>query len=171
MFKDWRHCSQDLVHLNLKKDRFYYIQAQAWHLKGYLLGTHSYSVMWNNLYNKFLVIELTDVETLRHQKCNILYLGKETSDKSKHIVGISDRPYNAQWFGNNPYIVDSDIAVDYKDIYSAVMQYPINKFKLLTQNCNTFTSYLHWKLELDIKRPIRSVGYKNKSWWQSNYGT
>lgn len=170
-FKDWRECSQDLIPLPLDKNKFYYMQAQAWHLKGYIGGTHSYSVAWSKDHNKFLVIELNDFETLGYQNCNIVYSGSESVDKSKHVACVTDRAYNAQWFGKNPYIVDSTSAVNYNDLLEVIKSYPLNEFKLLLQNCNTFTSYIHWRLNLEIKRPIRSVGYKNKTWWQEQYGS
>lgn len=166
MFKDWRECSQDLVEsLNLDPTRFYYLQAQAWHLKGYLGGTHSYCTFHHN--NQWLVIELTDRETLEVQGAEIIYAG---TDSEEHAPFITTRPYNAQWFGHDPYIVDSCDAVSFDSILQAANEYPIDTFKLLHQNCNTFTSYLIAKLDLKLKRPIRSVGFKNKKTWKEHYG-
>lgn len=170
--KDWRECSQSIVSLSLQKDRFYYLQARAWHIKGYLGGTHSYSAMWSKEHNDFLVIELTTPETLSYQKCSLIVnAGSDAKVKTNHYPSISNRPFNAQWFGSNPYIVDSSPAIEYSRVIDAIEQYPITEFRILDQNCNTFTSYLHWKLQLRVHRPIRSIGYKNKLWWEKNYGT
>ena len=169
LFKDWRICSQDLKHMPLDPSRFYYIQAQAWALKGYAGGTHSWCTFYES--NKWLVIELTDRETLSIQKANIIYDGPAIHDQD-HAPFITDRPYNAQWFGHDPFIVDScPMTVSYSDILYCAKQYPIRDFVLINQNCNTFTSYLIWKLNLNLHRPLRSIGFKNKKWWQKNHGT
>lgn len=164
-FKDWRICDQSVIALPLlDTNRFYYMQAQAWHLKGYLGGTHSYCTFYHN--DKWLVVELTDVETLNVQNAKTVYHG---ALEFEHAPFISDRPYNAKWFGHSPYIVDSCIAPEYEEIISACKNYPINKFEILTTNCNTFTSYLISTLKLNLKRPLRSVGFKNTQWWKKKY--
>lgn len=168
-FRDWRTCSQSLIPLTLDKDRFYYIQAQAWALKGYIGGTHSYSVFWSNEHNNFLIAEYTDAETVRYQTSQTVYSGDYTLD-TEHAPFITARPYNAQWFGKDPYIVDSCPYIDYSRVLYACKQFPLKGFNILHKNCNTFTSYLHWALDADLKRPVRSVGYKSKKWWNKHYG-
>lgn len=166
MFVDWKLCSQDLIPLSLTKDRFYYIQAQAWHLKGYLGGTHSYCVFWSAAHDKFLVVEYTDAETVSYQTTEVVYGGSTDSNRAPFITA---RPYNAQWFGHNPSIVDSCTFDNQADILYHIINYPLTEFKMLTQNCNTFTSYLIWKLNLKLKRPLKSIGFKNKQWWEQNF--
>lgn len=169
-FKDWRLCDQSLVPIELDKTRFYYIQAQAWALKGYLGGTHSYCTFWSKQHGKWLVVELTDQETVDYQNCTVLFRGTIDNDKTIHAPFITDRAYNARWFGKTPYIVDSCLlTVDYQDIKQACDEYPLKEFILVSQNCNTFTSYLIWKFNLPLKRPIRSFGFKPGRWWQANY--
>lgn len=164
-FKDWRICDQSIVDFpELDTNRFYYIQSQAWALKGYLGGTHSYCTFYHD--NKWMVAEITDMETLDIQNAMVVYNDTESEEKGPFI---SDRLYNAKWFGHAPYIVDSCISPQYDDILEACRNYPIKKFKLLTDNCNTFTSYLIAKLNLRLKRPIRSVGFKNRKWWKRKY--
>jgi hypothetical protein len=171
-FTDWRKCSQDVIPLTVSKDRLFYIQAQAWHLKGYTGGTHSWLTFWSTQHNDWLVVELTDQETLWYQNGDTVYHGSTTDVATVHAPYITTRPYNSQWFGHDPYIVDSCfLDVDYSDILLAAKNYPIKDFKLLYQNCNTFTSYMIWKLNLKLKRPFRSIGFRNKNWWQENYGT
>lgn len=171
-FKNWRQCSQDIVPLDLDKTRLYYIQAQAWHIKGYLGGAHSWLTLWSEEEQSWLVIELSDEETLSYQDGNVLYFGNNTGLSNAHAPFISTRSYNAQWFGHNPYIVDSCIAdVSIDRIIEAMKDYPIKEFKILNRNCNTFTSYMIWKLNLKLRRPFKSVGFKNARWWQKNYGT
>lgn len=169
-FKDWRTCSQNLIPLTLDKNRFYYIQAQAWALKGYIGGTHSYSAFWSEDHRSFLIAEYSDAETVSYQTSQVIYDGNY-NQRTEHTPFITARPYNAQWFGKNPYIVDSCPTVEYYKVLYACKEYPLSGFDIIRKNCNTFTSYLHWKLELDLKRPIRSVGYKSKRWWNKHHGS
>lgn len=167
-FKDWRRCSQDIIPLELDTDQIYYIHAKAWHIKGYLGGTHSWTTFYDHTHNRWLVAEYTDRETLAYQNAKIIYDGNLTKDDKKHAPYISDRPYNAQWFGSDPKIVDHCLACEADKILAACKSFPYDGFSLLTLNCNTFTSYLHYKLNLNLKRPLRSVGYKNKDKWRKN---
>ena len=168
-FKDWRECSQDLVPIELDQSRIYYMQARAWNLKGYLGGTHSYTTFYSNEHKAWTVIEYTERETLSYQGGVTLYDGNRSSDDTAHAPYISTRPYNAQWFGADPYVVDFTHAPLYNDVLKACKEFPLQGFRLIDLNCNTFTSYLHWSLGLHLKRPLRSVGYRNKDWWQSRY--
>lgn len=168
-FKDWRECSQDLVPMELNEDCIYYMQARAWNIKGYLGGTHSYTTFYSKEHKEWMVAEYTERETLSYQEGSTVYDGNATLDDTKHAPYISTRPCNAQWFGANPYIVDSCLAPSYNEILKACKEFPYNEFRILDLNCNTFTSYLHWKLGLNLERPLRSVGYKNKDWWQSRH--
>lgn len=165
IFKDWRECSQEPIELDLDPSYMYYLQAQAWHLKGYLGGTHSYCTFFHE--KEWLVVEMTDAETLEVQNADIRYQGTICSD---HAPFISNRLYNAQWFGNKPYVVDKCPAVPYDKILQAVKEYPIKEFNILHQNCNTFTSYLIASMDLNLKRPFRSVGFRNKKWWKEKHG-
>lgn len=164
-FKDWKQCDQSIVGMaGLNLDRFYYMQAQAWHLKGYLGGTHSYCTFFHD--NKWMVVEMTDIETLTVQNAEVIY---QKTDGADYAPFISNRSYNAKWFGHVPYVVDICATPTYDEIAHACDNYPINKFKILTSNCNTFTSYLISTLKLDLRRPLRSVGFKNARWWKKKY--
>ena len=165
IFKDWRECSQNLVRIDLDPNRLYYIQARAWHFKGYIGGTHSWTTFFSTEHDSWIVAEYTERETLEYQDGKIIYDGNITHDNTVHAPYITTRSYNAQWFGGNPYIVDSCQAVPYNKILKACREFPYKEFRLLDLNCNTFTSYLHWKLDLNLKRPIRSIGFQNKKWW------
>ncbi len=156
--------------MELEKSFIYYIQARAWHLKGYLGGTHSYTTFFSPAHDSWCVVEYTERETLAYQDGKILYDGNTTVDDREHAPYISTRSYNAQWFGADPYIVDFALAPTYEEVLESCKQYPLKGFKLLDVNCNTFTSYLHWNLGLHLDRPWRSVGYRNKDWWQSRHG-
>ena len=170
-FKDWRECTQDLKPLDLNKSQLYYIQARAWNNKGWIGGTHSYTTFFSEEHKSWMVAEYTERETLSYQNGVTVYDGNLTSDDTKHAPYISTRSYNAQWFGANPYIVDTCLAPTYKEVQQACVEFPYSEFNILNLNCNTFTSYLHWKLGLPLRRPLRSVGYKNKDWWQARHGT
>lgn len=171
LFKDWRECDQSCVVLPLQREKVYYIQARAWHFKGYLGGTHSWITLWSNEYNEFVTIELSDRETLKHQGARILLDSNKTNDDGKHSPVISARKYNSKWFGAKPAIVSESYAyVSYKQLADICNSYPISEYRTLTRNCNTFISYVIFKLNLNIRRPVRSVGFKNKQWWEKNYG-
>ncbi len=169
-FKDWRECSQDLIPIHLEKEFIYYLHAQAWHLKGYIGGTHSYLTMWSKEHNEWIVIELTDLETLSYQNCKVIYDGG-VSKREEHAAMISNRPFNAQWFGKNPKIIAWAPAPEYSDILKVAKEYPLKGFRLTSQNCNTFTSHVIYKLNLNLKRPLRSVGFRPRSWWEKFYAT
>lgn len=169
IFKDWRLCdiSQDL-NLILDTDKSYYLHAKAWHLKGWLGGTHSFFACYDQLRTTWFVAEITDRETLDVQGHNAIYSG--TSDYYERAPYITNRLYNTKWFGNKVKIVDSCPAVDFSDLLYITKSYPIKEFDLLKNNCNTFLSYIIWKLNLPLKRPIRSIGFKSTQWWNKNYG-
>jgi hypothetical protein len=161
MFKDWRLCDQSTVPFKLDQTQFYYIQAQAWHLKGYLGGTHSWFAFWHN---QWLVIELTDLETLDVQSANVIH-APWVANYTDHAPYISNRPYNAKWFGHAPHIINSCPAVAYDKLIEVADSYPFKDFKILYRNCNTFASYLIYKLQLPLKRPFKSVGFRSSNWW------
>jgi len=165
LFKDWRLLDQSPVDLGFEKEYVYYVHARAWALKGWFGGTHSWTVFWSTEHSEWLVIELTDIETISVQQAKILWI-KDNVDYQEHSPVISNRIPNAKWFGATPLIVGQcKNTFTYNDFAEVCKQYPIKNFKLLDQNCNTFTSFLIAKLNLKINRPLRSVGFKNKKYW------
>ena len=160
-FKDWRVLDQSPTKLTFEKEYVYYVHSRAWALKGWLGGTHSWITFWSQEHNQWLVLELTDKETLDIQNANILYC-RDNLKYQERSPTISDRIPNAKWFGSTPSIVGKTHNVyQYQDFVNVCKQYPVTEFKLLTQNCNTFISYVLKILKLDINRPFRSVGFKN----------
>jgi len=166
LFKDWRLLDQTSVSLPLDKEYVYYIHAQAWAMKGYLGGTHSWITFWSGKHNKWLVAEKTDIETVEVQNANVLWIRDGMGYCDKGPI-ISDRIPDAKWFGAIPRIVGkSKSTFKYEDIVQACEEYPIAEFKLLTQNCNTFSSYIVSTLNLDIKKPLLAYGYR-RTWTQT----
>ena len=160
LFKDWRTGDQSSVNLSFDKDYVYYIHARAWALKGWLGGTHSWTVFWSNEHNQWLVAEISDKETLTVQQAKILWIQPYAGLFDKVPV-ISNRVPDARWFGSTPIIVGSSYKTfNYYDIVAVCEEYPKKEFQLLTTNCNTFTSFLVHRLNLKIKRPLRSIGFK-----------
>lgn len=160
LFKDWRTGDQSSVNLSFDKDYVYYIHARAWALKGWLGGTHSWTVFWSNEHNQWLVAEISDKETLTVQQAKILWIQPYAGLFDKVPV-ISNRVPDARWFGSTPIIVGSSYKTfNYYDIVAVCKEYPKKEFRLLTTNCNTFTSFLVHRLNLKIKRPLRSIGFK-----------
>jgi hypothetical protein len=164
-FKDWRLLDQSSVGLSLHKDYLYYIHSRAWALKGWLGGTHSWIAFYSN--DQWLVLELTDRETIEVQNANLLYAWSDVGYQ-EHSPTISNRIPDAKWFGSTPIIVASTLNnFKYEEIVTICKNYPVKEFKLVTQNCNTFISYVIYKLGLKIKKPLRSFGFKNKFYWTS----
>lgn len=161
LFKDWRLLDQSPVELGLEKEYVYYVHARAWALKGLIGGTHSWTVFWSTEHNQWLVIELTDIETINVQQAKIFWV-RDNVDYQEHSPIISNRIPNAKWFGATPIVVDKcRNTFTYNDFVEVCKQYPIQYFRLLDRNCNTFTSFLIAKLNLKVKRPLRSVGFKS----------
>lgn len=165
LFKDWRLLDQTPVGLVFDKKNIYYLHSRAWALKGWLGGTHSWLTFWSKEHGKQLVVELTDPETISVQKANIIYNWSETKFQ-EHSPTISDRIADAKWFGSTPVVVDvADNTLSFLQIQQACAEYPNKEFRLVDQNCNTFLSYLIYKLDLKMKRPLRSIGFKK---WNYN---
>jgi hypothetical protein len=165
MFKDWRLLDQSSVGLSLHKDYMYYIHSRAWALKGWLGGTHSWFVFCDN--DQWLVLELTDRETIEVQNANILYAWDNVGYQ-EHTPTLSNRIPDAKWFGSTPVIVGKSLNKTTRlEIIQICNNYPIKEFKLITHNCNTFLSYVVYKLGLDIKRPLRSIGFKTTTFWEN----
>lgn len=159
-FKNWRFLDQSKVNLPFEKEYVYYVHARAWALKGYLGGTHSWTVFWSTEHDQWLVVELSDIETIDVQQGTILWMRNDIGYQDRGPI-ISNRAPNAKWFGATPIIVGkSKNTFIYDDFVKVCDQYPIQNFKLLNFNCNTFTSFLSAKLNLNIRRPLRSIGYK-----------
>ena len=164
-FTDWRLLDQSPVDLDLDKNYIYYLHARAWALKGWIGGTHSYTTFWSKKHSEWLVIELTDKETLEVQQADTYYIWDHV-DYTEHSPAISNRDPKARWFGARPFVVGQARNLFlYEDFENAAREYPIKKFELLKQNCNTFTSYLISRLGLRWSRPLRSVGFRNRKFW------
>jgi hypothetical protein len=169
LFKDWRLLDQSPVDLNLNRDYVYCIHSRAWALKGWLGGTHSWTTFWSEEHQQWLVIELSDKETINVQQASLYWI-REDVEYQEHSPIISNRCPTAKWFGTIPIILGKHRnTFTYSDFVNVCKSYPIKKFKLLNQNCNTFTSFLIARLNLDIKRPVRSIGSRNKRYWNELY--
>ena len=165
LFKDWRYQDQSSINYSFDKEYVYYVHARAWALKGWLGGTHSWTVFWSSEHSQWVVVEISDKETLTVQQAEILWI-QPYAGFFDRVPVISTRVPDAKWFGARPIIVGRSCKTfDYQDIVSACEEYPIKKFRIITDNCNTFTSYLIHRFNLKIERPLRSVGFRNKKYW------
>jgi hypothetical protein len=166
MFKHWKKCSQEYRPMDLSYDGFYYINAQAWHIKGYLGGRHSWCAFKHN--DRWLTVELTTRETLDVQKAEIILTSDRHAPYDAHRPFISTRAPNRQWFGHDPHVQwIHPYRVKFNDVVDACYEYPHQKeFNLLTKNCNTFTSFLLWKLKVDARIPTwLQYGWKSAKYW------
>jgi hypothetical protein len=164
LFKDWKLLDTSSADLNLDKSYFYYLHARAWALKGWLGGTHSWFAFWSKEKNSWLVLELTDLETLDVQKAKPLYINKVAY--TEHSPVISNRTPDAMWFDARPKILGNVLNnFKYKEIEQVCKDYQMQDFDLLSANCNTFASYVIYKLDLGFSKPLRSYGFKNNKHW------
>lgn len=161
IFKDWRECSQEPRPLDLQYNGLYYIDAQAWHIKGYLGGRHSWCTFNMPKYG-WVVVELTTRETLRVQNTrDIIYDGGVGLPEDAHAPFITNRPPNRQWFGHDPKVVwVHPYRVEYEDVEVACKSYPYKEFNMLTRNCNTFTSWLMHHLGVNVRTLMKPIGWK-----------
>ena len=170
IFKDWRICDQSPIDLTFHKDYIYYVHAKAWHIKGVIGGRHSYLTWYSPEHQRQLVIEYTDRETLDVQKANIVYSGRD--EYTLHAPFISDRLPNARWFGADPIIKGccGKGVIKYQDFVDACESYPnkVTDFHLLKNNCNTFTSYLLYKMRLEIEQPFPAIGHRSRQRWSNS---
>jgi hypothetical protein len=165
-FKDWRLLDQSPVDLLIEKEYVYYIHSRAWALKGLLGGTHSWIAFWSSEHNEWLVIELSDQETVEVQKGNIYWI-RDSASYQEHSPIISNRIPNAKWFGTTPAIVGKcKNNISYKEFINVCKTYPIQNFRLIDQNCNTFTSFLISELQLNIRQPLQSIGFRSNRYWK-----
>lgn len=170
IFKDWRLCDISTVDLVLDKQYIYYIHARAWALKGWIGGTHSCMAVWSKKLDKWLVVESTDAETLAIQGAEILYT--RSHDLITKGPFVSDRDPRQRWFNARPFVVGKvlNIGIDLDQLVDACAKYPVREFRLVSQNCNTFISYLIVRFGLKLKRPLRSIGFRSAKQWRSYYG-
>ena len=160
LFKDWRLLDQSPVDLGFEKDNVYYVHSRAWALKGWLGGTHSWTVFWSTKHSQWMVIELTDLETISVQNGHVYWVRPKIGYQ-EHSPIISNRMPNAKWFGSTPVVVGQcKNTFTYDDFVEVCESYPIQDFRLVDRNCNTFTSFVISELNLNIQRPIRSIGFR-----------
>ena len=155
---DWRYANISRVDIldEYTEPVTCFLSSNAWGLKGRLPGgRHSWISSFDGTHWK--TYEITDLETVEIQQGNILYA--KYSDKSLKQLIISNRFPATKWFGNTPRI---DYVTKFLDL--DVKNYPMNQnIDLVTNNCNTFLSYVTWKYQIPLSKHY--VGYKNKDFW------
>lgn len=157
---DWRFA--DTGKTDILKDNAnpgtYILSAKAWGLKGKLPGArHCWLTNFDG--KSWRTFEITDIETVEVQRANIIYA--EYKDPCRLQLIVSDRDPGCLWFGNIPRIDYSGNLIDIDYRY-----YPMNlNTNLVSNNCNTFISYIVWKYNLQFNK--RYIGYKNSDFWTS----
>ncbi len=160
---DWRYANVDSTQIlsNIIEPCVCILSARSWGLKGLIPGArHS----WISIYNKkkWLTFEVTDIETIEILKGNVIH--SKYDNKQKLQLLESDRDPSLIWFGSTPRI---EGIYNYFDI--DFFDYPLNvNNNLVTNNCNTFISYIVWKHGLDFNKYY--VGFKKKNFWDKNKG-
>jgi hypothetical protein len=165
IFGDWRTQDVSLVDLRLDPSQIYYFLARTCGFKGWLGGTHSWMGFWSEEKKRWLVLELSDIETVSIQKANILFA--TTDDLFDRGPILSDRDPRQKWFGAIPRIVDQQRrTMRTRDVIEVSRRYPFSDYRLLSRNCNTFFSFANLELGVHFRRPFRCVGYRSKTWWE-----
>lgn len=163
VFGDWRGLSCASAGVKLDPQRVYYWHSRTHGLKGRLGGTHGHISFYDQ---QWYTVEITDEETLEYQCCEIAYRG--TEEYQSRAAFISTRLPDQQWFGNPATVVSTcydRLTLD--QVAQACELYPITEFNLLRRNCNTFVSYLIYKLDLNLNKPMIAVGYKSRNYWKN----
>lgn len=131
---------------DLKVPGLYFQAARAFGLKGLLGGTHSWLThIADDL--KHTVIEVTTIETLHVQGSSFYKSFRDTPnyliDPELHQVFVSNRNGSQRWFGHDPKItylgpMELDVLLSWSELYPHIH----DTFRVLTTNCNTFTSWI-----------------------------
>lgn len=162
LFGDWRGLNCESAGLVLDTSRVYYWHSRTHGIKALFGGTHGHISFWDQ---RWYTVEITDQETLEYQNCEIAHRG--TEEYQRRAAFISTRRPDQQWFGNPATVVSTcqdKLTLD--QVTQACKLYPIAEFDLVSRNCNTFVSYLIYKLDLNLKRPAIAVGYKSRNYWK-----
>lgn len=167
VFGDWRTRDQTPISMKFARSYIYYLHSRAWAAKGYLGGTHSWFVFWSTEHGRWLVVELTDMETIDVQNAKLIFVRDSVGYYERTPI-ISDRIPDSRWFGSNPKIIGcTKSSLGFDDIKQACINYPIKDFNVLTRNCNTFSSYMIHACKLPFRRPFRSIGFRDSFFWQT----
>lgn len=139
----------------------YVLSAPAWGLKGKLPGGRHSWIAKKTHEGQWRTVEITDLETLQYQKAIPIY--HKYADPYIRQVIVSDRDPSTMWFGNMPRV---DATFDTTFIpFSQLDSYPLNeKINLLTNNCNTFVSYMAWQNYWKLDLPY--VGFRQPEYWE-----
>lgn len=169
IFKNWRTSDVSSINIHLNPKKIYLFSARSVGLKGYLGGSHTWFGFWSKENQQWQVIELTDHESLKIQGANVLF--KMTDEFLKLVPFIVARDPRGRWFGAEPKIVDECYgSLDMRDLISYCQDYPFKDYKVLSQNCNSFTSFLTFKFyeknKYVFKKPKIIVGHKSAQIWK-----
>jgi len=162
---DWRGLNCASPGLDLDPDCVYYWHSRAHGLKGILGGTHGHISFYDG---RWYTVEITDEETLEYQDCEIVH--RTTDQYQVRAAFISTRRPDQYWFGNKTTAVSECYSrLKIADVIEACDQYPYKSFDMIFRNCNTFVSFLIFYLNLNLERPLVSVGYRSQNFWMQNY--
>ena len=160
---DWRFADISKTDILDKATRWetYVLSAPAWGLKGKIPGgRHSWiaKLTHDGLWR---TVEITDLETLQYQ--NAIPIHYKYADPYSRQLIVSDRHPATMWFGNRPRV---DAVFDTTFIpFKQLDEYPLNKdINLLTNNCNTFVSYMAWMNFWELDLPY--IGFKQPEYWE-----
>lgn len=157
---DWRYADISKTNIldSFSKPVTCILSADAWGLKGKFPGAkHSWIANFDG--SKWKTYEITDIETVDIQSGSVLHA--RYTDKTLKQLIVSNRHPGTKWFGNMPKLeyVGKFIDIDVAD-------YPMNSsINLVTNNCNTFVSYIVWKYKMSINRLC--IGHKSTQFWQA----
>lgn len=137
----------------------YLLKARTFGFKGFIGGTHSW-IVHVDMDNRCLVAEVTNLETLKVQGATVIETVRKPINDREHLVFLSNREGGQKWFGAKPkskYLGDIS-KIDFRNM---IANYPLsqNVFNVLNANCNTFSSWIIYKLGFTPK----NIGFGAKS--------
>jgi hypothetical protein len=115
-----------------------------------------------------LVAEVTDLETLYVQGATKFKAMRNPKSNHELIVFLSNRNGGQLWFGSMPKIFYLG-NMTRQSFIELIDSYPLanNTFHVLNTNCNTFSSWICYKLEI-IPKNI-GIGSKTKDRWTQQH--
>lgn len=143
----------------------YLLRARTFGFKGLIGGTHSW-IVHVDMDGNCLVAEVTDLETLKLQGATMIEAVRKPTSDQEQLVFLSNREGGQKWFGASPRVRYLG-GVNKTTFRNMIATYPLadHVFHVLNANCNTFSSWIIYKLGFTPKNV--GFGAKSTEKWQS----
>lgn len=163
---NWRYASTEKTNIvdHVTENGVYFFSANAWGIKGKIPGgKHSWVALFFN--GEWLTLEITDLETIKVQKATPIFVDHNNLSQKQLIS--SNRHPATMWFGNTPELIFFSPNIDSFLKNQQIYHYVHGKPNIITNNCNTFISFVMWLCEEN--KIFHYVGYKTNKYWNRKY--